>query len=218
MDSFELNKILGAVLFTCLVVLSLNITAGAVFSPPKPAKPGYEIAVPEQATQEAAADAGASRDQPIETLLASADPKRGETAAKKCATCHTFAKGEPNKVGPNLYGVINRDKAALPNFNYSAPMKAKEGDWVFADMNQFLANPKGFVPGTTMSFAGVPRASERADLIAFLNAQSDSPAAMPKAAEAPATPPVAGAAPGGATTPAPPATGNPPATTEAPKQ
>lgn len=211
MDSFELNKIAGAVLFTCLALLTLNIAAGAIFAPPKVVRPGYEIAVPEQAAQEAAPAAGA-QDQPVEVVLANADPKRGETAAKKCATCHTFGKGEPNKVGPNLHGVVNRPKASLPNFNYSAAMKAKGGTWTFDDIYHFIANPKGFIPGTSMSFAGVPRANERGDIIAFLNTQSDSPAALPKAADAGATPPAAAAAPGGAGTNAPP----PPAA--APKQ
>jgi cytochrome c len=172
------------VLFTCLVLLTLNITAGAVFSPPKLAKPGYDIAVPEQVAQGAGKEAAPVPDQPIAALLANADPKRGETAAKKCATCHTFNKGEPNRVGPNLWGVINRNKAAVPGFNYSAALKAKGGDWNFDETNHFIAAPKAMIPGTNMAFAGVPRASERADIIAYLNAQSDSPAALPKAAEA----------------------------------
>jgi cytochrome c len=186
MDSFELNKILGAVLFTCLVTLALNITAGAVFAPGKMDKPGYEIVVPEQAPAGAAQEAGgAAQEQPIETLLASADPKRGEGSAKKCLTCHTFGKGEPNKVGPNLWGVVGRDRASHAGFNYSAAMKGKPGKWTIDDINHFITNPKGFVPGTTMSFAGVPRATERADIIAYLNTISDNPAPLPKAAEAP---------------------------------
>jgi cytochrome c len=181
MDSFEINKILGALLFTCLVTLSLNIAAGAIFTPAKPAKPGYEIAVPEQA---AGAQEAKEPDQPVATVLANADPKRGENAAKKCVACHTFAKGEPNKVGPNLWGIINRAKAAVPGFNYSAAMKAKGGNWSIEDLYQYLANPKAMVPGTTMNFPGVPRATERADLIAFLNAHSDSPQDLTKAADA----------------------------------
>lgn len=184
MDSFEINKILGALLFTCLVLLALNITAGAVFSPPKLPKPGYEIAVPEQAAEGAGKEVAPAQAEPIETLLANADPKRGETAAKKCATCHTFNKGEPNRVGPNLWGVVNRNKASVAGFNYSAPIKAKGGNWSFDDINHFITAPKAMIPGTSMTFAGVPRASERADIIAFLNAQSDSPAALPKAADA----------------------------------
>ncbi|MEA2929854.1 MAG: cytochrome c [Hyphomicrobiales bacterium] len=183
MDSFELNKVLGAVLGTCLFLLSLNIAAGAVFAPQKPAKAGYEVVVQERKPGEAPAAAAA--DEPIGKLLASASVEKGEASAKKCAACHTFAKGEPNRVGPNLYGVVGRARAAVPNFNYSAAMKAKSGNWSVDDLNAFLANPKGFIPGTSMGFAGLPRGSERADVIAYLNAKSDSPQPLPKAAEAP---------------------------------
>ena len=184
MDSFEINKILGAVLFTCLTLLALNIAAGAVFTPKKPAKPGYEIAVQDHGAEEAKGAAPAA-DEPIGKLLATASLERGAASAKKCAACHTFYKGEPNRVGPNLWGVIGRGRAAASGFNYSAAMKAKGGTWTIDDLNQFLANPKSFVPGTAMAFAGLPRGSERADVIAYLNSLSDNPAPLPKAAEAP---------------------------------
>ena len=187
MDSFELNKILGAILGTCLFVLALNIAAGAMFSAPKPAKPGYEIAVVEQPTAGGAAQPAA--EEPIEKLLANASPERGENSAKKCQACHTFNKGEPNRVGPNLYGVVGRDRASVAGFNYSAAMKAKGGKWTVEDLNAFLTNPRSFVPGTSMTFAGLPRGSERADVITFLNSKSDHPAQLPKAAEAPSAGP-----------------------------
>jgi cytochrome c len=182
MDSFEINKILGALLFTCLVLLSLNIAAGAMYAPMKPAKPGMEVAVSEHAG--GAEQAKAEPDEPIEKLLASASVDKGANAAKKCQACHTFGKGEPNRVGPNLYGVVGRPKGTEGGFDYSAGMKGKGGNWSVDDLNAFLANPKAFVPGTKMSFAGVPRGTERADVIAFLNSKSDSPQPLPKAAEA----------------------------------
>jgi cytochrome c len=185
MDSFELNKILGALLFSCLCLLSLNIAAGAVFAPHKPAKPGFEVAEQELAGKAGAAQPAAP-DEPIEKLLASAAVDKGEAASKKCAACHTFGKGEPNRVGPNLYGVVGRERGSHAGFNYSAGMKGKPGKWTVEDLNAFLQNPKGFVPGTSMGFAGVPRGTERADVIAYLNSKSDSPAPLPKAAEAPA--------------------------------
>ena len=188
MDSDEINKYLMAFLSTCLVLLSLNIAAGALFSPPKPAKPGYEIAVTEEPAK-GAGPAAPAEQEPIGKLLASADPGRGETAARKCAACHTFGKGEPNKVGPNLWGIVGRPRASVPNFNYSAAMKAKGGNWTIDDLNTYLINPKAMIPGTNMTFAGLPRGSERADVIAFLNTRADNPAPLPKAAEAaPATP------------------------------
>ena len=108
MDSFEINKILGALLFTCLCLLSLNIAAEAVFHPVKPAKPGFEVAATETTATPGAARA--EPDEPIEKLLASATVEKGANAAKKCAACHTFGKGEPNRVGPNLYGVVGRPR------------------------------------------------------------------------------------------------------------
>jgi cytochrome c len=184
MHSFELNKILGAILGTCLGVLAINIAAGAIFTPTIPAKPGYEIVVPEQKPGEQAKPAEAQQ-PPIEQLLANADPGRGENSAKKCAACHTFNKGGRPLVGPNLWGVVGRSKASEPGFNYSAALKGKGGTWTIDDLNQFITNARGFVPGTNMTFAGVTRGSERADIIAYLNTLSDDPAPLPKAAEAP---------------------------------
>jgi cytochrome c len=190
MDSFELNKILGAILGTCLVLLALNITAGAIFAPEKPAKPGYAIAAAEQpsAAQPGAAPAPS---EPIEVLLAKASTERGEASAKKCVACHTFEKGGPNRVGPNLWGIVGRPKASVAGFNYSAAMKAKGGDWSFDELNKFLSGPTTYVRGTTMTFAGLTRGSERADVIDFLRTRADNPVPLPKVAETPA------AAPGG---------------------
>jgi cytochrome c len=186
MDSFELNKILGALLFSCLCLLSLNIAADAMFAPKKPEKPGFEVAATESASGGAGEQAKAEPDEPIEKLLASATVEKGANSAKKCAACHTFGKGEPNRVGPNLYGVVGRPKASEAGFDYSAALKAKGGNWSVEDLSAFLANPKGYAPGTKMSFAGLPRGSERADVIAFLNSKSDSPKPLPTAAAAPA--------------------------------
>jgi cytochrome c len=188
MDSFEINKILGAILGTCLGVLAINIAAGAIFSPPKPAKPGYEIEVPEQAPAGDAKPAAPEQVEPIEQLLAKADVGRGENSVKKCAACHTFDKGGRTLVGPNLWGVVGRPKASVPGFNYSAALKSKGGNWTIEEINQFIANPKAMVPGTSMTFAGISRAGERADIIVYLNSRSDSPAPLPKAAEAAGAP------------------------------
>jgi cytochrome c len=183
MDSFELNKILGAILGTCLGVLTINIAAGAIFAPIKPAKPGYEIAVPEKPAGETK-PAEQEKPQPIEQLLAKADLTRGENSAKKCQACHTFNKGGRNLVGPNLWGVVGRPKASEAGFNYSAAIKAKGGNWTIDEINQFITNPRGYIPGTNMTFGGIPRAGERADIIVYLNSLSDNPAPLPKAAEA----------------------------------
>jgi cytochrome c len=192
MNSFELNKILGAILATCLIMLALNIGAGAIFSPEKPAKPGYAIAVQEHGAGEAAAPKEA--EQPIETLMASASAEKGATTAKQCQACHTFEKGGPNRVGPNLWGIVGDERGKdRGGFNFSAAMKAKGGEWTFDELNKFLANPRGYIPGTNMTFAGLSRDTQRADVIAFLREHADSPVALPKAAaNAPAAAPAGG--------------------------
>ena len=167
MDSFELNKILGAVLATCLVLLVSSFTASAVFAPKKLEKPGYDIAVKEDdhagGPKEAAAPA-----EPIEKLL--------QTASAE--------KGGPNRVGPNLYGTVNEPKGeGKAGFSFSAAMKQKGGTWTFDDLNKFLASPKAFVPGTAMGFAGLPKDSERADVIAYLATLADKPVPLPTAAK-----------------------------------
>ena len=181
MDSFELNKIIGAILGTCLVLLVTSFTAGAIFSPTKPQKPGFEIAVKEEAA--GGEKAAAAAPEPIEKLLQTASVQKGEASAKKCAACHTFAKGDKNGVGPNLYGIVGDKKGEGRGFNFSAAMKAKGGTWTVNDLNQFIANPKGYVAGTAMGFAGIPKDTERADVIAYLNSLSDHPAPLPTAAK-----------------------------------
>lgn len=193
MNSFELNKVLGALLAVCLILLSLNIGAGALFAPEKVTKPGYAIAVKETGGDTKAGPK--EPEQPIETLLASASAEKGEATAKQCQACHTYDKGGPNRVGPNLWNVVDRPKASSPGFNYSAGMKAKGGNWSFDELSKFLANPRGYVAGTNMTFAGLSRDSQRADVIAFLAKHADSPVPMPKAAAAAPAPAAAPAAP-----------------------
>jgi cytochrome c len=184
LDSFEVNKILGAVLGTFLGIHAVHLASGAVFAPVEPAKPGFEIEVaksPSQVPEEGAKPAG----QPIGQLLASANSEQGQTAARVCETCHTFEKGGANRVGPNLWGIVDRPKASEPGFNYSAAMKAAGGTWTFDDLNKFLANPRQDIPGTAMTFAGINRDRQRADVIAYLRTLSDNPVPLPQVAASP---------------------------------
>ena len=215
MDSFEMNKILGALLGTCLFLLAVHIASGAIFSPRVPAKPGYEIAVKTEQAAPAAGAAAKPAVASIATLLAGASAQRGAQVARECELCHNLGKGEGAKIGPPLYGVVGRKVATEPGFNYSSALKAKGGTWTFDTLNPWLANPQTDVPGTLMTFAGVTSDHQRADLIAYLNSNSDHPQPLPTAAQnAPAKAGGAPApAPGGA--PAPPSA-SPPAPAPAP--
>jgi cytochrome c len=166
MDSFELNKFAGAILGVLLFTMSIHLLGGALFSPRKPAVPGYDLPAPPEETAAGAAPQAAA--EPLPVLLAKADVGKGQASFKKCAACHTAEQGGPNKVGPNLYGVVGAPKARIAGFNYSGPLKAKGGDWSYDELNAFITNPKAHIPGTIMAFAGVPSANERADIIAYL--------------------------------------------------
>jgi len=196
MDSFEINKILGAVLGTCLILLAVHIASGAIFTPAVPAKPGYEIAVTQEQPAQPQSNAAPAQ-QPIENLLASASVEHGAQVAKQCTICHNLQEGQGPKIGPDLYGVVGRPVASVSGFNYSAALKANGGTWTFAALNKWLTDPRTDVPGTAMTFAGLANEKQRADLIAYLNTLSAHPQPLPtaKSESAPVNPPAAAANP-----------------------
>jgi cytochrome c len=181
MDSFEINKLIGGLLGTVFVIFSVGIVSDSLFASPAPEKPGYVIEAAEPA--EGGAEAPAAKAVPIADLLAKADPKKGEAIFKKCQACHSGEKGGPNKVGPDLWSVVDRPVGEHQGFAYSSGMKefSKGGSekWTYDNLNHFLTSPKNFVKGTAMGFAGLKKDDERADLIAFLRTLSDSPVPLP---------------------------------------
>jgi cytochrome c len=216
MNSFEINKILGALLGTCLVLVAMHIASGAIFTPEPPAKPGYIIEVKAEAPQGGAAPA-APAEAPIETLLASASPERGAQVAKQCQACHNFQEGQGPKVGPDLYGVVGRPVASAPGFNFSAAIKKLGGNWTFDALNKWLTKPSADAPGTAMTFAGLSNGKQRADVIAYLNTLSANPLPLPTAqgaatpaANAPAAAPAPTPSAAAPTTSPVPAPANPP--------
>jgi cytochrome c len=179
MDSFEFNKIAGGLLGTLLFTMALGVFSDGIFSHAKLAKPGYDLPAAEEGGAEGGAAAPAAA-APLPERLAKADPKKGEASAKACTACHNFEKGAGAKIGPPLYGVVERAKASVSGFAYSDAMKSKGGNWTFDELDKFVANPKGDIPGTKMAYAGEKDPQKRADIVDYLNSLSDSPKPLPK--------------------------------------
>jgi cytochrome c len=180
MNSFEFNKIAGAVLGTALLVLGLNQARNMIYHAAAPEKPGFAIQVAEQGGGEAGGGGGEVAKEPLGALLAKADPAKGQAQAKACLACHVFEKGGPNKTGPDLWDVVERPVASHEGFAYSDSLKEKSGEkWTFEMLNQFIANPKSVAPKTKMTFGGIKRDAARADLLAYLRTLSDSPKPLP---------------------------------------
>ena len=184
MKSLEFNKIAGAVLGPALGVFGLNELSKAIYHAPKPEKQGFDIAVAEAAGADATAAATpAASAAPAESLgkmLASADPAKGQAVFKTCQACHDGSKGGPNKVGPNLWGVVGRMHGSHEGFSYSEAMAAlKDKPWTYEALNTFITSPKTAIPGTKMGFGGLKKDADRANLLAYLQTLSDSPVPFP---------------------------------------
>jgi cytochrome c len=178
LDSFELNKIAGACLGTLLFAMWLSVISGAIFTHPNLVKPGYPLPAALE-TEAAASGAPAPAVPPVEKRLAQADVKKGEVDTKPCQSCHNLEKGAGVKIGPPLFGVVDRLKGSVAGFEYSDAIKSKGGKWTYDDLDLFLANPKAYASGTKMAFAGETDPAKRADLIDYLHTLSDTPEPLP---------------------------------------
>jgi cytochrome c len=175
MNTFELNKIAGAVLGCLLFVQTVALISNTIFSE-NLAKSGYALP---SASETGSPEAKPVPTLPLPELLAKADPKKGEEDTKPCQACHNFEKGAGVKIGPPLYGVVGRPRASVPGFDYSAALKAKGGTWTFDEIFKFINDPQSYIPGTKMTFAGEPDPQKRADIIAYLRTLSDNPLPLP---------------------------------------
>lgn len=172
----DTNKTALAVMSVLLLTMGLGVFSNALYAPDHPAKPGYAL----PAGEVAAAKADAPKEEPLPALLAKADAAKGEADTKICQSCHSFDKAGALKVGPPLYGVVGRPKASVAGFGYSDGLKAKGGNWTYEDLYAFLIKPSAFIAGTKMTYPGEPEAQKRADILAYLQKDADSPVPFPK--------------------------------------
>lgn len=183
MDSFEINKIVGAVLGTLLFVMGIGFVAEAIYAPIEGRGVGYALPEPEEGAVEVAE---VEEVVPLGVLLASASAEDGAKVVRKCASCHNFEAGSANKTGPMLYNTIGMQIATHEGFAYSDVLVeygAEGRTWTYEAMNEFLESPKGFAPGTKMTFAGLRSEKERADLLAYMQTLSENPVPFPAVEE-----------------------------------
>jgi len=172
------NKVFGAVLETALAIFGIKELGHALIHEQVPAEPGYKIAVAEKGgAKEKVKEAAPVKS--LAQMLSEASASSGERTAKKCAACHDFTKGGPNKIGPNLWGVLGRTAGTHEGFKYSDAMKAFGQVWDYENLDAFVSSPKTEVPGTAMGFAGLKKPKDAANLLAFLRTLSDAPVALP---------------------------------------
>lgn len=179
MDSFELNKVAGAVLGTLLLAVGSGFVAELIYHSEPAGNAGYALPEPTPAAEGGGAAAETAKAEPLPVLLASASVEKGQAGTKVCQSCHNFEKGGPNKVGPGLWDVVERPKAQHAGFEYSAALKEKGGTWTDEDLDHFLANPKGYAKGTKMAFQGIASPQDRANVIAYLHTLADDPKPLP---------------------------------------
>ena len=180
MDAFEVNKAAGAVLSALLVIFAGKTLLDISYKEHKPAKPGWALPITEAPPAASGAPVAKFEAKDVLALLAKANPDGGQDVFKRCLQCHTSEKGGPNRVGPNLWGIVGRGRAKAAGFPYSDAMKNHPGDWTFEELAKYLHDPKSDIPGNKMAFAGVKDNAELADLLVYLRKLADTPAPLPQ--------------------------------------
>ena len=179
MDSFELNKIIAAVLMVALLVIGLGKIADGVFHVKKLKNPGYQVEVESQLISSTSQETDIVEKINITKIMALGDVVSGEKIFKKCAACHSINKGGKNKIGPALYNVVGRKVGGIDNYKYSKTLASYDKEWTFEELNGFLTKPSSYLKGTKMSYAGLRKEKDRASVIKYLNQNSDSPMLLP---------------------------------------
>jgi len=179
MDSFELNKIIAAVLMVALLVIGLGKIADGIFHVKKPKNPGYQIEVENQLASDTSQVALVEEKIDIAAIMALGDTVSGEKIFKKCAACHSINRGGKNKIGPALYNVVGRTVGGVDDYKYSKALASYGKKWTFEELNGFLTKPSSYLKGTKMSYAGLRKEKDRASVIKYLNENGDSPKLLP---------------------------------------
>ena len=181
MDSFEINKIIAAILLTALIIIGIGKFTDILFHVEKPKESAYKIEGLEMATTQTSSNSETKVEEKINIseLLALGDKAHGEKVFKKCSACHMIASGGKNMIGPNLWGVIGRTAGSVSDYKYSKAMVAYGKEWTFEEMNAYLIKPQAYIKGTKMAFAGLRKEKDRASVILYMNSKSSSPKPLP---------------------------------------
>ena len=180
MDSFELNKIIAAVLMVALLIIGIGKLSDVIFHVEKPEKPGYAVEIDQAVTVSAQSTSETAEEKiDIAALMAMGDLATGEKVFKKCAACHSIAKGGKNAIGPALYNVVSRKTGSKSDYKYSKALSEYGKEWTFEELNGYLTKPAKWIKGTKMAFAGLRKEKDRASVILYLNQNSDNPQPLP---------------------------------------
>ena len=180
MDSFELNKIIAAVLLVALIIIGIGKLSDIIFYVEKPETPSYVVEVEQALTASTESKSDTSVEKvDITALMAMGNVTHGEKVFKKCAACHSIVKGGKNNIGPALYNVVNRQVGVVNDYKYSKALSGYEKNWTFEELNGYLIRPAKWIKGTKMAFAGLKKEKDRASVILYLNQNSDNPLPLP---------------------------------------
>ena len=179
MDSFELNKIIAAMLMVALLVIGIGKLSDIIFHVEKPETPGYAVDVEQTITANTTSAETVEEKIDIAALMAMGDIATGEKVFKKCAACHSIVKGGKNNIGPALYNVVGRQIGVVSDYKYSKALSGYGKEWTFEELNGYLIKPAKWIKGTKMAFAGLRKEKDRASVILYLNQNSDNPLPLP---------------------------------------
>ena len=179
MDSFEINKIVAAILMVALLVIGIGKLSDVIFHVEKPETPGYAVDVEEATKVSSSTKSSVEEKIDIDALMAMGDLTHGEKVFKKCAACHSIVKGGKNNIGPALYNVVGRKIGIVEDYKYSKALASYDKEWTLEELNGYLIKPAKWIKGTKMAFAGLRKEKDRASVIKYLNQNSDNPIPLP---------------------------------------